>query len=915
MFSSPHSLRHAYWLRALAFFVVLAVSNDLSQASNANASDASLGAPRERISLNSGWKFSRSTANPDKLAYDLRSDIPGSSGVQVLRPWILPSANDFISDPSKHHRRPAGDPPGSNVPFVQKTYNDSGWDTVDLPHDWAIKGPFYTDESPLVGGGMGRLPVHGVGWYRRRLRVTEEDMVRSIYLEVDGAMSYAMVWLNGNLVGGWPYGYTSFRLELTPYLEPGDGNQLAIRLDNPVQSSRWYPGGGIYRNVWLTKVNHTHIGQWGTTISSGNVSTQTAALDITVRIENSGTIVGEVEVATEIYKLDPKTGRVGDKVQDFPRTTVSIAAGQQKAVNSSVMIDNPRLWGPRPKQQPNMYSAITSLIVDGITIDSYETQFGIRSLVFDAEKGLLVNGEEVRIQGVNEHHDLGAIGSAFNVRAAERKLEVLGEMGCKAIRMSHNPPAPEFLDLTDRMGFLVMDEALDSWERQKTANDYHLIFGDWHEADIRSMIRRDRNHVSIFAWSAGNEVGEQTSGSAGAAMALRLCQIVHSEDPGRPCTASMNAARPDMPFPRSLDLISLNYQGEGIRDTPPYAGLEGIKTHPLYPDFHKAFPDKMILSSETAAALSTRGTYFFPVTNELSAPANDRTGGGGNGAARQVSAYELYTTPFGASPDKVFSMQDRHPFVAGEFVWSGWDYLGEPTPYYSARSSYFGIVDLAGFKKDRFYLYQARWRPDLPTAHILPHWTWPERTGQVTPVHVFSAADEAELFLNGESQGRKTIGPSSYRFRWDDVVYRTGELKVVTYRNNTEWATDVVQTAGAASQIRLTADRMMIAADGSDLSFVTAEILDSRGDRVPHADNTITFTASGAGEIVASDNGNPADMTSFASSERRAFSGLALLIIRAKAGSSGPISVAASSPGLASAQVDVQAGPGSDDKQ
>ncbi|KXX74760.1 Beta-galactosidase BoGH2A [Madurella mycetomatis] len=517
-------------------------------------------------------------------------------------------------------------------------------------------------------------------------------MEKSIYLEVDGAMSYAMVWLNGHLVGGWPYGYSSFRLELTPYLEPGDANQLAIRLDNPVQSSRWYPGGGIYRSVWLTKVNHTHVGQWGTVISSRNVSTQIADLDIMVRIENSGTLLREVEVATE-------------------------------------------------------------------------TQFGIRSFVFDAEKGLLVNGEKVRIQGVNEHHDLEALGSSFNVRAAERKLEVLGEMGCNAIRMSHNPPAPEFLDLTDRMGFLVMDEALDSWERQKTANDYHLIFGDWHEADIRSMMRRDRNHVSIFAWSAGNEVGEQTSGSAGSAMALRLCQIIHSEDPGRPCTASMNAARPDMPFPRSLDLISLNYQGEGIRDTPPYAGLEGIKTHPLYPDFHRAFPDKMILSSETAAALSTRDTYFFPVTDELSAPANNQVGGGGHDAARQVSAYELYTTPFGASPDKVFLIQDRHPFVAGEFVWSGWDYLGEPTPYHSARSSYFGIVDLAGFKKDRFYLYQARWCPGLRMAHILPHWTWSDRVGQVTPVHVFSAADEAELFLNGESQGRKRIGTSSYRFR------------------------------------------------------------------------------------------------------------------------------------------------------
>jgi beta-galactosidase len=330
---------------------------------------------------------------------------------------------------------------------------------------------------------------------------------------------------------------------------------------------------------------------------------------------------------------------------------------------------------------------------------------------------------------------------------------MLRDLGCNAIRMSHNPPAEELLDLTDRMGFLVIDEVFDSWERKKTPLDFHLIFPEWHEPDTRSFIRRDKNHPSVIAWSVGNEVGEQYTEEAGAKIAQKLYDIAKDEDDTRPITASMNYAKPQMPFPKVFDIVSLNYQGEGIRDAPAYAHLKGIRTSPLYPAFQKQFPDKLILSSETASALSTRGTYVFPVAKENSAPVSE--GVGGNGTLQQVSGYELYIAAFGASPDKVFSSQDKHPFVAGEFVWTGWDYIGEPTPYYSARSSYSGIIDLAGFKKDRYYLYQARWRPELKFAHILPHWNWQERVGQTTPVHVFTSADEAELFLNGKSLGRK----------------------------------------------------------------------------------------------------------------------------------------------------------------
>ncbi|KAI1413566.1 glycoside hydrolase family 2 protein [Hypoxylon sp. FL1857] len=857
---------------------------------------------RERISLNTGWRFSLSTTRPDKVAYDRRPDIPSQNGLTILKSWILPSANDFIRDSAKRHQRPTSTP-GGDVPFVQGAYNDSEWEIVNLPHDWAIKGPFYSGGNAPVGGGMGRLPVQGVAWYRRKITVSPEDESKLVYLDIDGAMSYAMVWLNGNLVGGWPYGYSSFRLNLTPYLQSGENNQLAIRLDNPVDSSRWYPGGGIYRNVWLTKVEETHVAQWGTYITSKEVSSQSAVLDLTVQVENNAATSQKIEVATDVHVFDPESGQKGAKVAEFTRAAISISANQTQSVNASVTIQNPQLWGPPPAMQPNLYIASTRLYVGNQTIDTYETRFGIRSVTYDGGKGLLVNGEHVRIQGVNQHHDLGALGAAFNLRAAERQLGILRDLGSNAIRMSHNPPASELLDLADRMGFLVLDEVFDCWERQKTTNDYHLIFSEWHEPILRSFLRRDKNHPSVIAWSFGNEVGEQSTSTAGATLAKELHDIIHEEDPTRQSTASMNTAKPDSPFAQALDIISLNYQGEGIRESGPYAGLPGTKTPPIYPDFHKKFPGKMIWSSETAAALSTRGTYMFPVTNEYSAPVANGAGGGGDSRALQVSAYELYTTPFGASPDKVFATQDNNSFVAGEFVWTGWDYLGEPTPYDSARSSYFGIIDLAGFKKDRYFLYQARWRPDLKTAHILPHWTWPERVGQVTPVHVFSAADEAELFLNDKSQGRIKKGASNYRFRWDKIVYQPGQLSVVTYKNGEPWANSTARTAGEATQIRLVADQPTIRADSSDLSFITAEVLDSNGDVVPRANSTISFTISGPGEIVATDNGNPADMTSFPSKERKAFNGLALVIVRPIAEGSGQIIVSATATDLKAAQV------------
>lgn len=867
---------------------------------------------RERLPLNDDWRFQKDDppGNTVSLDYDVRPVVTtnqdgraadaepteaeklAAASRVVLKPWILPTGNAFIKDPARRYTRPAGDP-GSDVAYVRADFDDQAWRRVNLPHDWAIEGPFLTTGD---FGGMGRLPSWGIGWYRKAFDLPAEDAGKSIVLEVDGAMSYATVWLNGHLVGGWPYGYSSWQVNLTPHLVFGGRNQLAIRLDNPPASSRWYPGGGIYRNVWLTKTQPVHVGQWGTAVTTRDVTAQSATIELAVTVDNDGREPAPISVSSEIFALDPQGRKTAEVVARTEPIETQVAAGAAATVRSSVALANPKLWGPPPTQQPHRYVAVTTVTRAGQPVDVYETPFGIRTLRFDPAAGVYVNGELIKLQGVNQHHDLGALGAAYNERAAERQLEMLREMGCNAVRMSHNPPAPELLELADRMGFLVIDESFDVWERKKTPLDHHLIFPEWHEQDLRALIRRDRNHPSVIVWSVGNEVGEQYTGEAGAAVAKRLVAIAHEEDPTRPATSAMNYASPDMPLPAALDVISLNYQGEGIRDTPEFEGTERIRKTPQYPAFHAQFPQKVILTSESASAFSSRGVYLFPVTPKISDVVRD--GRGGDSTIHQVSAYELHAVDFGSSADKVFGSLDRHPYVAGEFVWTGWDHLGEPTPYYTSRSAYCGIIDLAGFKKDRFYLYQSRWRPDLPMAHLLPHWTWPERVGQVTPVHVFTSGDEAELFLNGQSLGRKRKGAYEYRLRWDDVVYAPGTLEVVAYKNGKKWATDRVVTAQSAAALTAEPDRAEIRADGRDLSFVTVRVVDAAGVLAPRADHRIRFTVDGPGEIVATDNGDPTSLESFQAPERKAFSGQCLVIVRGQPGQAGKITVTASGEGL-----------------
>ncbi len=819
-----------------------------------------------------------------------------------------------VLDPAGNRLQPAGGVPvtgdkrlqpvapvdGAAV-FPESTveFNDSDWRKLNLPHDWGIEGPF-KQEYP---GETGKLPWWGTGWYRKHLEIPASDQGKKIYLDVDGAMSHAKVWLNGQLAGGWPYGYASWRVDLTPFVKFGADNVIAIRLDNPRDSSRWYPGGGIYRNVWLVKTAPIHVAHWGTYVTTPEISARAATVKIRVNVDNDTASDSAVTVKNEIFELGADNVK-GKSVASLATEGVKIAAHQSQSSEGQIVIPDPKLWSI---EQPQRYVAVTSIEQNGKRVDSYETPFGIRTIQFTADNGFLLNGKRVPLNGVCDHHDLGALGAAINTRALERQIQILKEMGGNAIRTSHNPPAPELLDLCDRLGMVVMDESFDCWKRGKSGNDYHLLWDDWHEKDWRAELRRDRNHPCIILWSIGNEVGEQGS-PAGLTIGAELTRIAHEEDPTRPTTAACSDVRAAFNgFQKHMDVFGYNYKPTD------------------YGRAHETNSTLPIFGSETASCISSRGEYFFPVSNNK----NDGR------ADFQMSSYDLYAPPWATPPDWEFKGQDEFPYVAGEFVWTGFDYLGEPTPYNGdmsnllnftdpaekarmqkelealgkikvpSRSSYFGIIDLAGFPKDRYYLYQARWRPDFPMAHILPHWNWPDRVGQITPVHVYTSGDSAELFLNGQSLGLKKKGQYEYRLRWDDVVYQPGELKVVAYKNGKKWATDVMKTTGPAARLKLQADRNTIRADGQDLSFITVTVADKNGLLVPRTNNRVHFDITGPGEIVATDNGDATSFESFQSHDRNAFNGLCLVIVRAKAGETGNITLRATAEGLAAAEIPI----------
>lgn len=795
---------------------------------------------REVLNFNSGWSFARFGAMPD--------------GSQVAEPAGL----------------------------EQTSFDDSNWRKLNLPHDWAIEGPFRAD----LPNRTGKLPYEGIGWYRKTFTVPASDAGKRFYVDFDGAMSRCRVWLNDQYVGEWPYGYASFRLELTKHLKIGGKNVIAVRLENKPEASRWYPGGGIYRNVRLVKTAPVHVGHWGLHVTTPDVSPERAKVKVATEIDGE---LGQIEVEQRIRELG------SDRV---------VVTG--KGADCTMQVNTPKLWD---LESPNLYVLDTVVMQDGEEVDAVETTFGIRTIEFTPDRGFLLNRKVTKVNGVCLHHDLGPLGAAFNTRAAERQLKLLQEMGCNAIRTAHNPPAPEFLELCDRMGMLVQVEAFDCWKKGKTPNDYSNFFLKWHQADLEAMVKRDRNHPSVFMWSTGNEIPEQFMIPEGHKISGRLTKIVHDLDSTRPVTAGCNKPNSGFNgFQKTIDVFGFNY-----------------KPH-LYEEFRDTNPDQPLYGSETASCVSSRGEYFFPVSDDKLK---------GQGGYFQVSSYDLTAGAWGTIPDTEFAAQDKYPFVFGEFVWSGFDYLGEPTPYNKdntnllnftdpkereamkrqleslgtnipPRSSYFGILDLCGFPKDRYYIYQAKWRPDLPMAHILPHWNWPKRIGKVTPVHVYTSGDEAELFLNGRSLGRRKKGQYEYRLRWDDVVYQPGEIKVVTFKNGKPWAENAMKTTGKPAKVDLVADRCVISADGSDLSFITVQISDEQGLLIPHSGTEVEFRIDGPGEIIAVGNGNPTSHEPFIASKRKAFNGLCLVIVRSKKGTSGTICLTAVSKGLEKGTVEVK---------
>ena len=548
--------------------------------------------------IDNDWRFTKGDPQGStvSLLYDTK---PGRAGNNV-KSNLLFTANPFIKDPAKLVPRPAGNL-GDGLSYLAAAFDDASWRKIDLPFDSAIEGPFIT----TGGGGMGRLPTSGVSWYRKSLVLPASDAGKSLFLDFDGAMSFSEVWLNGQFVGGWPFGYSSFRLNITPYAKPGANNTLAVRLDNPPANSRWYPGAGIYRHVWLVETAPVYVGQWGTYITTPDATAASASIVLKLTVDNDSKQSANVSVATQIFELDATDQKTGPAVATIAPQNVSVPAGNNAVVETKGTVNNPKLWGTGKTQKPNRYVAVTSLTQNGTVVDSYETPFGIRTLKFDPNNGFFLNGEHIQLNGVCNHHDLGSLGAAFNYRAAQRQLEILQEMGCNALRTAHNPPAPELLDLCDKMGFLVMDEAFDCWEAQKTANDYHLLFNDWHEPDLRAMLRRDRNHPSIILWGIGNEVGEQggdNSSNDTKGIAKTLTDICHQEDPTRITISAMNAASPTTPFVAPIDAIGLNYQGAGPQrrktpGTPRHAPISALpsglprqvhprqrnRLHPLHP--------------------------------------------------------------------------------------------------------------------------------------------------------------------------------------------------------------------------------------------------------------------------------------------------------------------------------------------
>jgi beta-galactosidase len=768
---------------------------------------------------------------------------------------------------------------GDTLAASATNFPDSTWRTLNLPHDWSIEADFARENPASPGGGA--LPG-GIGWYRKTFTLDESCKGKCVYIDFDGVYRNSEVWINGTSVGKRPYGYSSFRYDLTPYIKIEGKNVIAVRVDNSQQpNSRWYSGSGIYRNVRLVLTYPIHVDLWGTYVTTPKVNTETARVVIQTTVKNTTKSAQTVEV---IQSMVDQKGREVGQVEG----KLHVPAGSLAKIAQDFTVDKPKLW---TIEEPYMYKVITKLYVDDQQMDEYETPAGIRTFRFDVAKGFILNGKSVKINGVCNHHDLGALGAAVNKRAIERQLEILKAMGCNGIRCSHNPPSPELLDLCDEMGFIVMDEAFDMWGKSKTKFDYASDFPKWYERDLTDLLLRDRNHPSVFMWSIGNEVGEQwvDSGTEGvdlqqanvllnlkknirpedlksgkaalyALLTRRLAEIVKSVDPTRPVTAACNETGESNPLFQSgaLDIIGFNYH------------------HNEFADVQKRYPGKPFIVTESVSALQTRGFYTNPSTTINIWP--ERWDKPFSNLLQQCSAYDNCHVPWGTTHEETWKIIKRYPHIAGQYIWTGFDYLGEPTPYWwPSRSSFFGIIDLAGFPKDSYYMYQSEWT-DKDVLHIFPHWNW--KPGQTVDIWAYyNHADEVELYLNGKSLGKKSKIGDDLHVMWS-VPFTPGTLKAVSRKDGKEVLTQELKTAGTPVSVRLTPDRRKIRADGKDLCFVTVELLDKDGIAVPTANDDAIFSIRGEGSIVGTDNGNANDHLSLKTPERRLFNGKCLAIVQ-----------------------------------
>jgi beta-galactosidase len=756
--------------------------------------------------------------------------------------------------------------------------NDASWRLLNLPHDWSIEGKFSKDNPATPEGGA--LPG-GIGWYRKTFTVPAASKGKLIYIDFDGVYQKSDVWVNGHHLGFRPNGYISFRYELTPYLNFGGKNTIAVKVDNSVQpNSRWYSGSGIYRNVWLVTTNKVAIDHWGTYITTTDVSTKSAMVNLKVKVKND-VKSSAITVKTVIYDATGKevsaSGSIVAKA-DLKDTIITS--------NQNITVKNPILWSV---ERPYLYKVVTTVIADNKIADVYTTTLGIRYFNFDADKGFSLNGKPMKILGVCDHHDLGSLGAAVNTRALERQLQMLKAMGCNGIRTSHNPPAPELLDLCDKMGFIVMDEAFDCWEWKKATFDYHLYFKEWHKRDLEDQILRDRNHPSIMIWSIGNEIPQQSDTSA-LRIAPELAGIVHSLDTTRPITTANDNPGKNNKIIQSgaIDLIGYNYHEFD------------------YAKFHDRYPGKKFIATETTSGLETRGHYDMPSDSIRVWPSRyDKPFTDGN-PDNSVSAYDNVRPAWGSTHEATWKVMKKYDFLSGMFIWTGFDYLGEPTPYsWPSRSSYFGIIDLAGFPKDIYYMYQSEWT-DKTVLHIFPHWNW--EPGKTVDVWAFyNHADEVELYLNGKSVGIKKKTGDDLHVMWR-LKYEPGTLKAVSRKNGKIVLTQEIHTTGKPAKIELIADRKNIKADGKDLSFITVKILDKDANVVPDAANLVNFKINGEAFIAGVDNGDPVSHDSFKVDYRKTFNGLALAIVQAKE-KAGNITFTASSKGLQSATILIQTKP------